>query len=110
MRVIRPSVNWKKYLSPNNEITSQYLSRYGDDFLKQCILKIKKAYLDKSPYIVFIEFKKVDIVSILNSDEYDLALSYLMSLCERLEKYELCAEIQKIKKPKFVKRRTIKIK
>lgn len=114
MRIVRPSVNWKKYLSPNNKIVGQYLSRYGDDFLKQTINKIKLAYTQKHNSIVLIEFQKVDIVSILESNEYELALSYLMSLCERLEKYELCVEIQKVQKmksyPKVRQRRIHKIK
>ena len=100
MRIVRPSVNWKKYLSPKNKIVGQYLSRYGDDFLKQTINKIKLAYTQNQNSIVLIEFQKVDIVSILEKDEYELALSYLMSLCEKLEKYELCAEIQKVQKMK----------
>lgn len=113
MRLVKPSVDWKKYISKNNLIVTQYLSHYGDDFLKQCVDRIKQAYLNKSKYIIFIEFKKVDIVSILYSDDYDLALSYLMSLCEHLEKYELCAEIHRIQNSQrriITKRRTIKIK
>jgi len=88
-------VNWKKYFNSTNQIIDKYISKYGLDFINQSFNKIKTAQISKKPYIVLIEFRDSDIVSIIYQNEYEYALKLLLQLCIRIEYYELCTDIEK---------------
>lgn len=87
-------VNWKKYFNSSNHIIDTYISKYGLNFIDQSFNKIKKAQTLKTPYVILIEFRDSDIVSILYQNEYEYALKLLLQLCIRIEYYELCTDIQ----------------
>ena len=88
-------VHWKKYLDSSHPTINQYLSLFGDNFIKQTHQRIKQAHKRKLPEIVLIRFKDSDIVSIVKSKHYISVLENLLSLCVKLEKYELCGDIHK---------------
>jgi hypothetical protein len=88
-------VHWKKYLDSSHPTINQYLSLFGDDFIKQTHQRIKQAHKRKSPEIVLIRFRNSDIVSIVKSKHYISVLENLLNLCIKLEKYELCGDIHK---------------
>jgi hypothetical protein len=88
-------VHWKKYLDSSHPTINQYLSVFGDNFIKQTHQRIKQAHKRKLPEIVLIRFKDSDIVSIVKSKHYISVLENLLNLCIKLEKYELCGGIHK---------------
>lgn len=88
-------VHWKKYLDSSHPTINQYLSVFGDNFIKQTHQRIKQAHRRKTLQIVLIRFKDSDIVSIVKNKHYISVLETLLNLCIRLEKYELCGGIQK---------------
>ena len=88
-------VHWKKYLDSSHPTINQYLSVFGDNFIKQTHHRIKQAHKRKLPEIVLIRFKDSDIVSIVKSKHYISVLEYLLNLCIKLEKYELCGDIHR---------------
>ena len=92
------NVDWRKYFSLNNTTLNEYLNSYGDDFLNQSLSLITQAHKKNIPSIILIEFLHFDIVSIVEKSDYLLVLQKLLSLCEYLEKYEICAEIVKYQK------------
>lgn len=98
------NVDWRKYFSLNNTTLNEYLYIYGDDFLTQSLFLLIDAHSRSLPSIVLVEFSNIDIVSVVEKKDYMLALHRLLNLCERMEKYEICAEIvnyEKTIKPKF---------
>lgn len=88
-------VHWKKYLDSSHPTINQYLSVFGDNFIKQTHQRIKKAYNRKLPEIILIRFKNSNIVSIVKHKHYISVLENLLNLCIKLEKYELCGDIHK---------------
>ena len=86
-------VNWRQYLDSSNPTINRYLNQYGDDFIKQTIYRIELAHKLKKPQIILFRFRDSDILSILESKEYSIALTHLLNLCIKLEKYELCEDI-----------------
>ncbi len=92
------NVEWRKYFSPNNITLNWYLKNFGDDFIKQSIELVVTAYKENLSSFVLIEFKNTDIVSIVERSDYLLVLQHLLTLCEQLEKYEICSEIIKYQK------------
>lgn len=95
---ILANVEWRKYISINNTTLNEYLKNYGDEYLNGIFQKIKTAQTNKYPSIVLIEFVKSDVVAVVEKSEYPIVLQRLLHLCERLERYELCAEIVKFQK------------
>ena len=87
-------VSWKKYLGGNHKAINKYLIHFGDNFIKQTHQRLKSAYIRKKPEIVLIRFKDSDIVATIRSVQYEYALRKLLNLCIKLEKYELCRDIQ----------------
>ena len=92
------NVEWRKYFSLNNTTLNEYLYDYGDDFLNQSLSLIIQAHKQNLPSIVLIEFTLDGVVSVVEKKDYFLVLQRLLNLCERLEKYEICAEIVKYQK------------
>jgi len=86
-------VNWKKYLNSSNKTINNYLSAFGDLFIKQTLQRITLAHQNRKSQIILIRFKQSDIVATIESKDYVLALENLLQLCVNLEKYELCREI-----------------
>lgn len=54
---------------------------------------LRLALSSKSQSIVLIEFQNSEIISVVQRDDYVKALQQLLALCERMEKYEICAKI-----------------
>ena len=92
------NVEWRKYFSLNNTTLNEYLYDYGDDFLNQSLSLIIQAHKQNLPSIVLIEFTMDGVVSVVEKKDYLLVLQRLLNLCERMEKYEICAEIVKYQK------------
>jgi len=92
------NVNWRKYLSLKNIVLNQYLYNYGDELLLNMLDTLTLALSSKSKSIVLIEFQKTDIVSVVQREDYVEALQQLLALCERLEKYEICAKIVSVQR------------
>lgn len=88
-----PNVNWRKYLSINNIVLNDYLKSYGDTFLLQTLRLLTNAHQKQIPSIVIIEFIDTNVVSVIEQQDYLIALAELLTLCEHLEKYEICAQI-----------------
>jgi hypothetical protein len=86
-------VNWKKYLNSSNATINNYLSAFGDLFIRQTLQRITLAHQKRKSQIILIRFKQSDIVATIESRDYVLALENLLQLCINLEKYELCREI-----------------
>lgn len=102
---LNPNVDWKKYLDGTHPIITKYITKYGMDFIVQSIQKIKSAHLKNQPKIILIRFRESDIISILEQKDYAYALELILSLCIKLEYYEICTEIQQtITAIKFGKR------
>lgn len=91
--VLKANVDWRKYISPTNNVLNEYLINYGDTFLYQILQNIIEAHQSNKQSFVLISFVKTDIVSVVHKNEYKLVLQRLLDLCERLEKYEICAAI-----------------
>lgn len=109
-----PIVNWKKYLNDSNPIITKYISKYGRDFIVQCVHKIKLAYSTNQSKIIFVKFRDSNIISVLEQKDYVYALQLLLNLCIKIEYYEVCSEIQSlittIKSKKKIKRSEKRIK
>ena len=93
-----PNVEWRKYLSIKNKVLNQYLYNYGDEVLLHMLETLKLALSSKSQSIVLIEFQNSEIVSVIQREDYVKALQQLLVLCERMEKYEICAKIVSVQK------------
>lgn len=101
-------VNWKKYFNSTNPIIDRYLQKYGFEFLKQTFEKLKRADIEKKPYISVIKFRGSKITAVIQKNDYKLAINMLLDLCVRLEHYELCSEIKGyINNPQTRKRRKV---
>ena len=92
------NVDWRKYFSLNNTTLNEYLYNYGDEFLTQSLFLLIDAHRRSYLLLYLIEFSNIDIVSVVEKKDYMLALHRLLNLCERMEKYEICAEIVKYEK------------
>jgi hypothetical protein len=102
---VNPIVHWKKYLDGTHPIITKYITKYGMDFIVQSIQKIKSAHFKNQPKIILIKFRDSNIISILEQKDYAYALELILSLCLKLEYYEVCSEIQQtITAIKFGKR------
>ena len=91
--MVNPNVSWLKYLNSKNPTINKYLSHYGDSLLQQTFQRLKLAIKSKKSHIILFRFKDSDIVSKIGKDEYIQALEHLLTLCIKLEKYELCRDI-----------------
>ena len=91
--MVNPNVAWKKYLNSSNPIINRYLNEYGDNILHQTFQRLTSAITAKKSHIILFRFKDSDIVSKIGKDEYIQALEHLLTLCIKLEKYELCRDI-----------------
>lgn len=89
-------VNWKQYLDSSNPTINGYLSKFGDDFIRQTARRIELANSLKKSEIILFRFRDSDVLSILESKDYLIALKYLLKLCIKLEKYELCRSITNV--------------
>ena len=87
------NVEWRKYISLNNNTLNLYLTEYGDDHFNNIIHIISQAHINNFPSVILFEFTKLDIVSVVEKCDYMEVLQRLLKLCERLEKYEICSEI-----------------
>jgi hypothetical protein len=93
-----PNVDWRKYLSIKNKVLNQYLYEYGDEILLNMLDTLRLALSSKSQSIVLIEFQNSEIISVIQREDYVKALHQLLVLCERMEKYEICAKIVSVQK------------
>jgi len=93
--MVYSKVHWKKYLDSSQPTINQYLSRFGDNFIKQTHQRIKQAHKRKATEIILFRFRNSDIVSIVKNKHYISVLENLLNLCIKLEKYELCGDIHK---------------
>lgn len=89
-------VNWKQYLDSSNPTINAYLSEFGDDFIRQTARRIELAHKLKKPQIILFRFRDSEILSVMESRDYLIALKYLLNLCIKLEKYELCRDITNV--------------
>lgn len=87
------NVIWQKYFDVNNTILNEYLSVYGDDFFIGVTETIYDAILSELPATIIIEFLGADIVCAVSDTEYFDVLDKMLTLCEHLQKYELCSYI-----------------
>lgn len=101
---ILANVEWRKYISTNNNVLNEYLGKYGDSYLQGIFQKIKTAQKNNYPSVVLIEFIKSDVIAVVEKKDYKIVLQRLLSLCEKLEKYEICAEIVKHQKQVLTKK------
>ena len=91
--MVNPNVAWQKYLNSSNPAINKYLSDYGDAILLQTFQRLKQAIKSKKSQIILFRFKESDIVSKIYQKDYIAALEMLLSLCIKLEKYEMCRDI-----------------
>ena len=91
--MVNPNVVWQKYLNSSNPTINKYLSDYGDDILHQTFQRLTLAIKSKKSHIILFRFKESDIVSKVYQKDYMSALEMLLSLCIKLEKYEMCRDI-----------------
>ena len=111
--MVNPNVAWQKYLNSSNTSINRYLKTYGDSLLHQTFKRLTSAITAKKSHIILFRFKDSDIVSKIGKDEYIQALEHLLTLCIKLEKYELCRDIHnelKLLKLKKARGRTPKAK
>ena len=71
----------------------KYLRDYGYDYFNGIFELISHAQTNNLQSVVMIEFAKSDVVSVVEKSEYPLVLQRLLILCERLEYYEICAQV-----------------
>jgi hypothetical protein len=95
MSKIQPTVKWEKYLLGNNSNYLEYLSKYGQEFLQLLATNLINAHKTNKPSMVLFTFRKSSIVCSAQYSEYEYILKKIMSLCEKLEYYEICAQILK---------------
>jgi len=98
------NVEWRKYISLNNTTLNKYLLNYGDEYLSGILETVKIAQQNNYPSVVLIEFIKSDVVAVIEKKDYPIVLQRLLNLCERLEKYEICADILKYQKESSIKK------
>ena len=91
--MVSPNVKWQKYLNSSNPSINKYLEKYGDELLLQTFQRLKQAIKSKKSQIILFRFKESDIVSKIYQRDYIAALEMLLSLCIKLEKYEMCRDI-----------------
>jgi hypothetical protein len=91
--MVNPNVKWHKYLNSSNTSINRYLDKYGDEILSQTFQRLKQAIKSKKSHIILFRFKDSDIVSKIYQKDYLSALEMLLSLCIKLEKYEMCGDI-----------------
>lgn len=91
--MVSPNVKWQKYLNSSNPSINRYLSEYGDSILQQTFQRLLNAIKTKKSHIILFRFKDSDIVSKIYQRDYMSALEMLLSLCIKLEKYEMCVDI-----------------
>lgn len=95
MTKIQPTVRWEKYLLTTNGNYLEYLSKYGQPFLQKLTNNLIKSHRERIPKLILFKFRNSNIVCSALYSEYEYILKKLMSLCERLEYYEICGQILK---------------
>jgi len=114
MKKTQPTVRWEKYLRLSNGNYVDYLINHGNSFLQKLTTNLIQAHLNKKSYHTLFTFRNSNIVCKVHYTEYITILKRLMSLCEKLEYYEVCAQIlkyfkqlqqndKKLYKPKIIK-------
>lgn len=103
MTKLQPTVKWEKYFTVSNGNYLDYLSKYGQLFLQQVTDNLISAHTTKKPYLVLFTFRDSVISCGIHYDEYEIVLKKIIKLCEKLEYYEICAQILRHFK-KFYKR------
>ena len=93
MTKLQPTVKWEKYLTTNNGNYLDYLSKYGQNFLQKITANLISAHKIQKPYVVLFTFKDSVIVCSAVYSEYETILKKIINLCEKLEYYEICAQI-----------------
>ncbi len=91
--MVNPNVGWQKYLNSSNQSINRYLNEYGDSILQQTFQRLTLAIKSKKSHIILFRFKESDIVSKIYQKDYMSALEMLLTLCIKLEKYEMCRDI-----------------
>ena len=91
--MVNPNVKWQKYLNSSNPSINRYLHKFGDELLQQTFQRLTLAIKSKKSQIILFRFKESDIISKIYQRDYITGLEYLLNLCIRLEKYELCRDI-----------------
>lgn len=91
--MVSPNVSWQKYLNSSNPAINTYLNKFGDGLITQTFQRLTSAIKSKKSHIILFRFKDSDIVSKIYQKDYILALEMLLSLCIKLEKYEMCRDI-----------------
>ena len=93
MKKTKPTVNWKKYFISTNPNVEYYSTPNGFKFLEQCFIKLRRGIQFNTPQITLIKFHNSKIVSVINREDYLVAIQIILKLCIKLEYYEICAEI-----------------
>lgn len=109
MGKIRLHVNWDKYISINNIEFIHYVSRYQNQFMETLVDNVIDAHKNKTPSLVLFRFSKTTITSTAYLSDYEVILRRLMTICEKVELYELCAKILKYSNRVHTKTKTNKI-
>lgn len=91
--MVNPNVSWQKYLNSSNPAINKYLNKFGDSLITQTFQRLLSAIKAKKSHIILFRFKDSDIVSKIYHKDYIFALEMLLSLCIKLEKYEMCRDI-----------------
>jgi hypothetical protein len=93
MTKMKPTVRWEKYISVSNGSYLDYLSKYGQTFLQKITNNLIAAHKSQKPNVVLFTFKDSVITCTATFSEYETILNKMINLCEKLEYYEICAQI-----------------
>lgn len=93
MTKLQPTVKWGKYLTVSNSNYLDYLSKYGQPFLQQVTDNLISAHKSQKPNMILFTFKDSVIICTATFSEYETILNKMINLCEKLEYYEICAQI-----------------
>jgi hypothetical protein len=89
------SVNWRRYFDINNETVYLYMSTYGQRMYVQMYNKLKYAIRMKLPYVTLLKFYEIESTVTVYEYEYLTLLNCMLSICIKMEYYELCSDISK---------------
>jgi hypothetical protein len=95
MKKTQPTVRWEKYIRLSSGNYVDYLINHGNSFLQKITTNLIKAHRSKDSKLILFTFRNSNIVCSVYYHEYVTILKRIMSLCEKLEYYEICAQILK---------------